>query len=131
MTQAYRHAFKPRGKSIDVVRRNASDLFRRLHVDSRVKALLAVANIQDIDSVGAAFADLHSDIELARGEGNMTAVAQLQRLRLQVLGMLKENVNLSVEQRTDDETLVSRIAGDDKDLAESLRRRLAKDTFDA
>ena len=133
MTQsdAYRQAFKARESEAKSIHERASRLFAKPQVQTRVRKLLDHANIQDLDSVGRAFADLQVDIKRAKELDNMTAVAQLQRLRLQVLGMLKENVSLTVEQRSDDDSLIKRIAGDDADLAESLRRRLGQEGFDA
>ena len=130
-SDAYRQAFKARELESSRIHDRASKLFAKPRVQARVRQLLDHANIQDLDSVGRAFADLQADIKRAKELDNMTAVAQLQRLRLQVLGMLKENVSLTVEQRSDDDSLIKRIAGDDADLAESLRRRLGQEGFDA
>jgi hypothetical protein len=129
--QAYRHAFNARELERSTLDSRASVVFKRPAMEKRVRSLLDAANIQDIDSVGRAFADLQEDLAEAKADRNWTAVAALGRLRLQVLGMLKENVALTVEQRTDDDSLIARLAGDDKDLAESLRRRLGKEGFDA
>jgi len=60
---------------------------------------------------------------------NLTAAAAFNRQRLQVLGMLKVDVNMTFEANLSDADLIDRLAGDDMALAAALRGRLVPASF--
>lgn len=105
----------------------ASKMAAKPAVVARVRQLLDEAKIQDLETVGHAFQELCSDLALARSLKNMTAVAAFQRIKLQVLGMLKETVLLNMEQTISDEELVKRVAGTNPALATALKASLGKE----
>ena len=87
--------------------------------------------LSDLDSGPQAFKDLLSALDRANTANNFTAVAQLSRLRLDCLGMLKS----SVADRTglgsiSDENLLQQLAGDNPELRKELQKLLGRDTFE-
>lgn len=113
--------------SKEVINVRASKMAANPKVAARVRGLVDEAKIQDLETVGHAFQELVSDLAMARGLKNMTAVAALQRIKLQVLGMLKETVLLNMEQTINDEELVKRVAGKNPILASALRASLGRE----
>ncbi len=81
-------------------------------------------------SLGEASQKLLEDTEAARQDGNHNAVMGFTRIKMQMHGALKDAVSLSVEQRTDDATLIDQLAGDNPAKATALAKVLgAPDTF--
>ena len=113
--------------SNEVINVRASRMATNPKVAERVRQLVDEAKIQDLETVGHAFQELCSDLALARTLKNMTAVAAFQRIKLQVLGMLKETVLLNMEQTITDEELVKRVAGTNPALATALKASLGKE----
>ena len=105
----------------------ASKMAAKPAVVARVRQLLDESKIQDLESVGHAFQELVADLAGARVAKNWTAVAAFQRIKLQVLGMLKETVLLNMEQTITDEELVKRVAGTNPALATALKASLGKE----
>ncbi len=128
---AWRQAFnRPRVKP-ETAWTEASKLFAKPKVAQRVRDLLRAARIEDIESVGEAFATMQEDMAAARKDGNHNAVAQYTRIKMQAHGALKDNVSLTVEERATDEQLIKAAAGDDPVLEAALRKQLgAPDSFD-
>ncbi len=130
-SDAYRIAFDVKRMKPETVWNKASKLFSRSEVQARVRELLKAARIEDIESVGEAFATMQEDMAAARKDGNHNAVAQYTRIKMQAHGALKDNVSMTVEQRATDEELSKAAAGDDPVLEAALRKQLgAPDTFD-
>ena len=127
---AYRQAYDAENMKPDQIWQEASRLKQYPRVAHRIDALLREARITDIDSIGRAYRELLDDLEAARSAGNATAVAQLQRLRLQCLGMLRDRLVVSAESSLSDEQLIRRLSGDDPRKAALLREILPPDSFE-
>ena len=130
-SEAYRQATGTTRAKPETVHKRASDMFKRAHVRGRVRELLSASKLADIESLGEASQKLLEDTEAARQDGNHNAVMGFTRIKMQMHGALKDAVSLSVEQRTDDATLIEQLAGDDPATAAVLWRVLgAPDGFD-
>ena len=131
-SEAYRQATGTTRAKPETVHKRASDMFKRAHVRGRVRELLDAAKPQDILSVGRWMDQLVLDVETARVAGNHNAVMNGTRLLGQALGTLRDTVSLSVEARTDDDTLLEQLADGDSVTRAALQRLLgAKESFDA
>jgi hypothetical protein len=127
---AYRQAFDVKRATQKTVIEKASRLFAKGNMKARVRDLLKAARVTDIESVGEAFDVMLSDMEAARNDGNHNATAQYTRIKMQVHGVLKDNVALTVEQRASDEELIRCASAGDPAVAAVLRKLLgAPDTF--
>ena len=71
-----------------------------------------------------AFATMLGDMEAARNDGNHNAVMGYTRIKMQAHGALKDNVSMTVEQRTDDATLIDQLSAGDPAKAAALRQVL-------
>ena len=131
-SDAYRRAFnKPQAKP-KTINEKACRLFAKPATQARVSELLKASKVQDIISVGEWGQMVLEGVEKARADNNMTAFFNGTRQLGQAVGALKDNVALTVEQRTDDDTLIEQFAGGDPAKLAVLRTMLgAKDTFDA
>ena len=130
-TEAFRRAFDVGRQSQKTSTEKASRLFARGNVQTRIETLLDAARVQDLMSVGAWLDQLKTDIAKARAADNFNAVMNGTRLLGQALGVLRDNVSVTVEQRATDEQLIKAAAGDDPVLAAALRKQLgAPDHFD-
>ena len=132
MTQsdAYRKAFNKPRASAKTVNEKACRLFARPATQAWVRDLLQAAKVQDLLSAGAWLDQLKADVATARADGNHNAVMNGTRLLGQALGVLKDTVNVSVEQRASDSELIDQLAKDDPNLAAAFRKSLgAADTF--
>ena len=130
-SDAYRRAFnKPQAKP-KTINEKACRLFAKPAVEARVRELLSASKLADIESLGEASQKLLEDTEAARQDGNHNAVMGFTRIKMQMHGALKDAVSLSVEQRTDDDTLLEQLAGGDPAKLAAARVILgAKDGFD-
>ena len=127
---AYRAAYDARDMKPETVWQEASRVAHDPLVAARVRKLLEDARITDLDSAQRAFLDLLEDIASARSAGNWTAVAALQRMRMQYHGLLKDRLVLSEEQSMSDEALIKSLAGGDEAKERALREMLPPDSFD-
>ena len=125
-TEAYRKSHACEGIAPQTIAERASRLAAKPQVKARVQALLREAKVPDLDSIGEAYKDLLNDIDGARAAKNWTALATMHRIRLQVLGMLKDTVNVTIEQRMSDDELIRRLADGDQDKAALLRQMMGK-----
>ena len=129
-TEAYRRAFDVGRQSQKTSTEKASRLFARGNVQARIEALLDAARVQDLLSAGAWLDQLKTDIGTARAAGNHNAVMNGTRLLGQALGVLRDNVNVTVEQRASDEELIKCASAGDPAVAAALWKALgAPDTF--
>jgi len=121
--RAYNLAFRPRG---DPDKRNsmAYEWFARQSVAERTEQLRDAAHISNLDNVGSYLHDLLSAINETRDQKQWTAFSALMRQRQQTLGLARMDISVSVEHRMSDEQLVSKIAGDNKEVAAVLRAQL-------
>lgn len=121
---AYKASFPSKGKSDTDLSSRASKLARNEHVQLRAKAILDAVNLSAIDTANQAIVELIQDIKACRNAGKWAALAALTRLRLQVHGILKENLNVTAEQQLSDEELIKRLASGDPALAAMLKGML-------
>ena len=129
-TEAYRRAFDVGRQSQKTSTEKASRLFARGKVLARIQALLDAARVQDLLSAGAWLDQLKADVATARADKNHNAVMNGTRLLGQALGVLRDNVNVTVERRASDDQLIALLANDNPDLAAALRENLgAPDSF--
>lgn len=127
--QAYRQAgFAKRAKD-ETAAPKACLLAKQPKVQARIAELLKASGVADLDSVGQAYSDLLRVMTKAEAEGNMTAYAALSRQRLQVLGMLRDNVSLTVENSSSDSDLIQRLAAGDPAMALQLERLVGSKGF--
>ena len=130
-TEAYRRAFDVGRQSQKTSTEKASRLFARGNVQARIETLLDAARVQDLLSAGAWLDQLKTDVSTARAAGNHNAVMNGTRLLGQALGVLRDNVNVTVERRASDDQLIALLAKDNPDLAAALRKNLgAADGFE-
>ncbi len=129
---AYRLAFnKPQAKP-KTINEKACRLFAKPATQARVSELLSASKLADLESLGEASQKLLEDIDAARERGNDNAVMGFTRIKMQIHGVLKDAVSLSVEQRADDNTLLEQLAGGDPAKLAALQTVLgAKEGFDA
>lgn len=126
---AYRECFKTKGRSDGAIGVAASKLANHPVIKARAQAIVGELNISSIDSANQAVIELIQDIRQCREDKKWSALAQFTRLRLQIHGILKENINITDEQRLTDEQLVQRIAKGDKSTERLLGSILKGDTF--
>ena len=89
-------------------------------MQARIQSLLDAAKVSDLLSAGVWLDQLKTDVATARAAGNFNAVMNGTRLLGQALGVLRDNVNLTVEQRSSDQDLVRTVAGDDPAMAKKI-----------
>ncbi len=130
-SDAYRRAFnKPQAKP-KTINEKACRLFAKPATQARVSELLKASKVQDIISVGEWGQMVLEGVEKARTDNNMTAFFNGTRQLGQAVGALKDNVALTVEQRTSDADLIEQLSGGDVTKASVLRTILgAPDGFD-
>ena len=99
-------------------------------MQARILSLLDAARVQDLLSAGAWLNQLKTDIATARADKNHNAVMNGTRLLGQALGLLRDNVNVTVERRASDDQLIALLAKDNPELAAALRKNIgAPDGF--
>ncbi len=131
-SEAYRQATGTTRARPETVHKRASDMFKRAHVQGRVRELLRLAKVQDIESVGESYAKMLEDMEAARKDGNHNAVMGYTRIKMQAHGMLKDNVSMTMESSLSDEDLIQRMADGDPATLAALQQILGvKEGFDA
>ncbi len=127
---AYRRAYNVVRAKPETVARNASKLAHNTYVATRIRELLREARIEDILTVGEHMRGVLNDLEVARAQENMTAVAALDRVVAQILGMTSERFVLGAEKSESDDELVARLSGGDEHKAAMLRSIIGKDSFE-
>ena len=114
--------------SIDAI---TCKLEARLNVKQRIVEHLKTLKPADLDSPGRSYGDLLEFIEMAKGAKNYTALAQLQRLRLDVQGLLKSSAgDRTAYSSISDESLLEKLAGTNLELRKELQKILGRDTFE-
>ena len=127
---SYTQSHSIKGVSQKAIAQRANRLDNNVDVIERVRVLVSEKNLGDCLSVGAALTALLKDMEGAREAQNWTALSSFHRLCLQCLGLLKENLILTEEQRMPDEELIKRVAGGNTALGRELSLALgSKDAF--
>ena len=128
--EAFRKAWPKTRATAASMHERACRLANQPAIRSRVREILGQMKLSDLDNAGQAFQDLLAALEQALGAKNWTAVAQLSRLRLDCLGMLKSSNVGTAMTGLSDETLLTKLAGDDVELRTKLQRLLGRDTFE-
>ena len=126
-SDAYRAGFGGRSKP-STVNSKASTLFAKPQMQGRVRELLRASKIQDVTSAPEHMHKMMTAREAAFEAKNYTAAASWDRTIAQCLAMTSNNVNVHCEGTLTDEQLVSRIAGDNEEVAAVLRAQLGVDS---
>ena len=120
-SDAYREAFhKTRATQKSIVE-SASRLSRRPQVVSMMRELFATAKKSALLSAAGHLDSVLADLQAAREDRNWTAVSSLQRIAGACIGNLSETLNIG-DQRMSDDQLIDRLAGDNPEAAEMLRK---------
>ena len=131
-SDAYRLAFTKRRCTEKSLNEQASHLFAKPQIQSRVTELLSQARVQDLLSIGEWGEMVLDGARDTREAKNWPAFANLTRQLGQAVGALQETVSMTIEGRTDDLVLLEKLAGSDPAKLAALQAVLgAKDTFDA
>lgn len=121
LSDAYRRAYKAKRLPYDVVNNRASRLAREQRIVDRVALCVTELKLEQLDSLGKAYKDLIKGIDAAFDAKNYNAYFAGMRLRLQCQGLLKDNINITAEQRLTDAQLVDQLGSKDKELKAKLR----------
>ena len=132
MTQvdAFRRTWPKTRATAASIHERASRLANKPAIKARCREILAQMKLSDLDNAGQAYRDLLAALEQATASRNWTATAQLSRLRLDCLGMLRSSHAGPVDLGISDENLLQRLAGDDHELRKQLQRLLGSETFE-
>lgn len=122
---AYNNCFKTKGRKPEQIAQSASKLARNEHIQAYARRIIDDLKLSDVDTANKAIIALLQDIDACRAAGKYAALAAFTRLRLQVHGLLKENINITDEQRLSDDQLIERLAGKDKSKADLIKSMLA------
>ncbi len=128
-SDAFRIAWGRTRAKPESVHRMAHRIAQRVHVKSRIRALLREARVNDIEAVGQAYARLLEDMQTAREKGNDTALASYTRCKFQAQGMMRDHLVVSAEKSESDEQLIQRLSGGDPVLEKHLRAIIGRDSF--
>ncbi len=128
-SDAYRIAWDCKRAKPESVHRMAHRIAQRVHVKSRIRALLREARVNDIEAVGQAYEQLLEDMQAAREKGNDTALASYTKTKFQAQGMMRDHLVVSAEKSETDDELIARLSGGDEHKATMLRSIIGKDSF--
>ena len=128
--QAYRQAFDNLKSADQRIDERASKLKAKLPVGARLLAILKAAKLSDLDSPGAAVADMLADLSRARAADNWTAVMAGHRIRYSSHGLMRDNLTITAEQLLDDADLAKRLSKGDAAKEQALRVVLGNASFD-
>ncbi len=126
---AYRIAWDCKRAKPASVHRMAHRIAQRVHVKSRIRELLREARVNDIEAVGQAYQQLLEDMQTAREQNNVTALASYTKTKFQAQGMMRDHLVVSAEKSESDDELVARLSGGDAHKATMLRAIIGKDSF--
>ena len=126
---AYREAYNAVRMKPHTVAEEARRLSELPLVSRTISEHLKAANVQDIITTGQVLQGIIDDLEMAREEKNLTAVAALDRVLCQTLGMMRDTLVLSAEKSETDDELVARLSGGDAHKATMLRAIIGRDSF--
>lgn len=129
-SEAYRQAFKPKSAKPETIWAEASRVGSKPNVLARIQEHFETMRLEDGDNAARAVHELQDCLESAIQDKNWTAVAALFRLRLQVLGVLKDRLIISPEAAMSDADLVKSLAGGDASKEKMIRAVLSKEGFD-
>src|SRR5688572_8323112 len=120
-SDAYRRSYKAKRLTADVIANRASRLANEQRIIDRVALCVTELKLEQLDSLGKCYKDLIEGIELAKSAKNYNAMFAGMRLRLQCMGLLKENVHITSEQRMTDAQLVEQIGAKDPTIRDKLK----------
>lgn len=120
-SDAYKRAFRAKRVTADVIAKRADRLCKEQRIIDRVAMCVAELKLEQIDSLGKAYRDLLDSLDKCLDAKNYAAYFSGMRLRLQCLGMLKDNINITSEQKMTDEQLLDRLGSKDPELKGKLR----------
>ena len=129
--EAYKLAFNKSRAKPKSIGDQAGRLFADSRVQSRMRELLASVQLTDIITIGESLLKLEDWQRMAIEDRNHNALTSYMRMEMQMHGMLKDTVSMTVENRADDLVLLKKLAGDDKSKLAVVQTMLgAQDTFD-
>ncbi|KKN17928.1 hypothetical protein LCGC14_0960740 [marine sediment metagenome] len=129
--ESYRLAFTQRKCTEKSLIEQASQLFAKSQIQSRVRDLLASVKAADIITIGESMVELLDFKAMAIEDRAHAALANYKRMELQVLGALKDNLAVTMEARATDKVLLEQLAGQNKAKLALAKEMLgAEDTFD-
>lgn len=123
-TDAYLQAYKCKGMVQKTINEKASRLAGNSKIQARVREILLEIRIEDVDHANVAFNDLLRHIQMAEEAGNLTALAALDRLRLQFHGLLKAEAPTETDGAERDRQLINAMADLDPEFKKVLRRTM-------
>jgi hypothetical protein len=112
-SDAYRRAFKAKRLKGEIVNNRASRLLAEQRIADRVASCVADLKLEQLDSLGKCYSELIDSLAQCKLSKNWAAYFSGMRLRLQCMGMLKENIHLTSEQKLSDEQLLDRLGSKD------------------
>ena len=127
---AYREAFNASRSKPHTVAEEARRLCDNPLISRTIDEYLKEARLEDITTTRQIMRGMLDDLETAREEKNMTAVAALNKTICQVYQMTSQRLVLSPEKSETDDELVARLSGGDPHKATMLRSIIGKDSFE-
>jgi hypothetical protein len=129
--EAFRKSWPKTRATAASMHERACRLANQPAIRSRVREILGQMKLSDLDNGPQAFKDLLAALERANAASNFTAVAQLSRLRLDCLGMLKSSVGDRTGFNTiSDANLLEKLAGTNAGLRKELEKILGAESFE-
>ena len=129
-TAAVEEVYQRGAGSRDALTRRASKLFAQPRVRARVTKLVMDAKLESMMSPGQWFDGIRTDLDNAREAMNFNAVANLNRLIGQALGVLQNNISMTIEQRGSDTDLIAAVSKDGTLQAGLVKALGAADGFE-
>jgi hypothetical protein len=112
-SDAYRRAFKAKRLDAETVAKRANRLLNEPGVRDKIALCVAELKLEQLDSLGKCYSELIDSLAQCKASKNWAAYFSGMRLRLQCMGMLKENIHLTSEQKLSDEQLLDRLGSKD------------------
>jgi hypothetical protein len=112
-SDAYRRAYKAKRLTTEIIAKRADRLAQRQDIRDRVAMCVNEFKLEQLDSLGKCYSELIDSLAQCKLSKNWAAYFSGMRLRLQCMGMLKENIHLTSEQKLSDEQLLDRLGSKD------------------
>ena len=128
-SSAYREAYGAVRMKPHTVAEEARRLSENPLISRTIDEHLQAARLEDITTTRQIMRGMLDDLETAREEKNMTAVAALNKTICQVYQMTSTRLVLSPEKSETDDELIARLSQGDEHKATMLRSIIGKDSF--
>ena len=120
-SDAYKRAFRAKRVTAPVIAQRANRLCNEQRIIDRVALCVGELKLEQLDSLGKCYRDLLDSLEQCKKAQQWASYFSGMRLRMQCQGMLKENINITSEQRMTDAQLAERLGKADPELKGKLR----------